>query len=320
MARSALAQRPPTLRRQHLIGGCGTARSARPDAERGSCLANSASARPASDQPAGQAREINKLASLSAEGRSSATTLLVSSALRWMNTQRQCVAAAQPQAARLHRQSPGRRAAGGPFQRLPLRRPACARRLSRRCARPDPSGLSEDEFGRRVQASAWVSPLPIASGARSGCSTPRSKVSARSKPSARWPVLAYRVWVDQRRGWRFTNPNLEELGLVRAEYVSLDDLAADDDAFANAPPELRAASTRDATRSACRFCWITCGMAWPSRPMRSIPRRVEAIGKRIAAEPARPLGNIAAGGAARCRRADHRCSEDAPRRACAASR
>jgi hypothetical protein len=35
-------------------------------------------------QPAGQAREINKLAALSAEGRSSATTLLVSSAIRWM--------------------------------------------------------------------------------------------------------------------------------------------------------------------------------------------------------------------------------------------
>ena len=36
-------------------------------------------------QPPGQAREINKLAGLSAEGRSSATTLLVSSAVRWMN-------------------------------------------------------------------------------------------------------------------------------------------------------------------------------------------------------------------------------------------
>jgi hypothetical protein len=30
-------------------------------------------------------REINKLAGLSAEGRSSATTLMVSSAVRWMN-------------------------------------------------------------------------------------------------------------------------------------------------------------------------------------------------------------------------------------------
>ena len=35
--------------------------------------------------PAAGGRDINKLAGLSAEGRSSATTLLVSSALRWMN-------------------------------------------------------------------------------------------------------------------------------------------------------------------------------------------------------------------------------------------
>ena len=52
-------------------------------------------------------------------------------------------------------------------------------------------------------------------------------------------VLAHRAWVDQRRGWRFTNPNLEELGLVRVDYVSLAELAADDGAFADAPPELR---------------------------------------------------------------------------------
>ena len=55
-------------------------------------------------------------------------------------------------------------------------------------------------------------------------------------------VLSHRAWVDQRRGWRFTNPNLEELGLVRAKYVGLDDLANDHSAFANSPPELRTAS------------------------------------------------------------------------------
>jgi hypothetical protein len=27
-------------------------------------------------------------------------------------------------------------------------------------------------------------------------------------------VLAYRAWFDQRRAWRYTNPNLEELGLL----------------------------------------------------------------------------------------------------------
>jgi hypothetical protein len=31
-------------------------------------------------------------------------------------------------------------------------------------------------------------------------------------------VLAHRFWVDQQRGWRVTNPNLERLHLLRAEY------------------------------------------------------------------------------------------------------
>ena len=108
-----------------------------------------------------------------------------------------------------------------------------------------PDGLTEDEFGRRLQA---------ALGFHGGQSRAAAGMDARSRDQRRWlrseaertlaRVLAHRVWVDQRRGWRFTNPNLEELGLVRAEYVSLDELAADDGAFANAPPELRTASTR----------------------------------------------------------------------------
>ena len=48
-------------------------------------------------------------------------------------------------------------------------------------------------------------------------------------------VLAYRVWFDQRRGWRYTNPNLEQLELVTVEYLGLDELAADDALFSAAP-------------------------------------------------------------------------------------
>ena len=55
-------------------------------------------------------------------------------------------------------------------------------------------------------------------------------------------VLAYRVWFDQRRGWRYTNPNLEQLGMVRVEYLGLDALAADDELFADSPALLKQAS------------------------------------------------------------------------------
>ena len=52
-------------------------------------------------------------------------------------------------------------------------------------------------------------------------------------------VLAYRIWFDQRRGWRYTNPNLEQLGMVRVEYLGLADLAADDELFADSQPPLK---------------------------------------------------------------------------------
>jgi Lhr-like helicase len=203
-----------------------------------------------SDQPAVQAREINKLASLSAEGRSSATTLLVSSALRWMNMH----AASLPAERRKllgfsdNRQDAALQAGHfNDFLFVALLRAALLAAV--RAAGPD--GLSEDEFGRRLQSTLgfvaanrerrqeWMLD-PEAKGV--------GQIEA-ERTLAR--VLAHRAWVDQRRGWRFTNPNLEELGLIRADYLSLDELAGDEDAFAGAPPELRSASA-DTRRKALR--------------------------------------------------------------------
>src|SRR5690606_19431037 len=45
-------------------------------------------------------------------------------------------------------------------------------------------------------------------------------------------ILAHRLWADLRRGWRYTNPNLEEVGLISAVFPGLDDLASDDEEFA----------------------------------------------------------------------------------------
>jgi Lhr-like helicase len=202
------------------------------------------------DQPAVQTREINKLASLSAEGRSSATTLLVSSALRWMNTN----AASLPAERRKllgftdNRQDAALQAGHfNDFLFVALLRAALLAAV--RAAGPD--GLSEDEFGRRLQSvlgfvatnrerrREWM----IDPEARGVGQVEAERTLAR--------VLAHRTWVDQRRGWRFTNPNLEELGLIRADYLSLDELADDDAAFANAPPEVRGA-TADTRRKALR--------------------------------------------------------------------
>ncbi|MBR7560671.1 hypothetical protein KC218_29425, partial [Mycobacterium tuberculosis] len=45
-----------------------------------------------------------------------------------------------------------------------------------------------------------------------------------------------------RRGWRFNNPTLEQLGLVHIEYQDIDNLAADVSEWADAPLILQAAS------------------------------------------------------------------------------
>lgn len=55
-------------------------------------------------------------------------------------------------------------------------------------------------------------------------------------------ILGYRVYYDLRRGWRFNNPNLEQLGLVHIEYQDLDDLVSDKDSWADAPLILLSAS------------------------------------------------------------------------------
>jgi Lhr-like helicase len=190
------------------------------------------------DQPPSQAREINKLASLSAEGRSSATTLLVSSALRWMNGAASSVPADKRKLLGFtdNRQDAALQAGHfNDFLFVSLLRAATLAAVRKEGA----EGLAEEDFGRRVQQALGFT-----------ASNQGRRQEWMLDPEAKGPglidaertlsrVIAHRVWADQRRGWRFTNPSLEELGLVRAHYVGLDELAADDAAFENGPAAIR---------------------------------------------------------------------------------
>ena len=203
------------------------------------------------DQPPSQAREINKLASLSAEGRSSATTLLVSSALRWMNGAASSVPADKRKLLGFtdNRQDAALQAGHfNDFLFVSLLRAATLAAVRKEGA----EGLAEEDFGRRVQQALGFT------AANQG-----RRQEWMLDPEAKGPglidaertlsrVIAHRVWADQRRGWRFTNPSLEELGLVRAHYVGLDELAADDAAFENGPVELRVATPDQRQRGAPR--------------------------------------------------------------------
>jgi len=55
-------------------------------------------------------------------------------------------------------------------------------------------------------------------------------------------ILGYRIYYDLRRGWRFNNPNLEQLGLLRIAYRDLEELSNDAEMWQEAPLVLQAAS------------------------------------------------------------------------------
>jgi Lhr-like helicase len=228
------------------------------------------------DQPPVQAREINKLASLSAEGRSSATTLLVSSVLRWMNING---GALPPERRKLlgftdNRQDAALQAGHfNDFLFVSLLRAATLAAV--RAA--GPQGLSEDEFGRRLQTALGFMAANVVRRQEWMLDPETKGVGQIEAERTLARVLAHRAWADQRRGWRFTNPNLEELGLVRAEYLSLDELSDDPTAFASAPPELRNTS-KETRRNVLRILLdhLRQGLAVTSDALD--PVNVEAIG------------------------------------------
>jgi hypothetical protein len=175
----------------------------------------------------GSARDRTRLASLSAEGRSSATTVLVASALRWMHgaESRMDLYTRKLLGFTDNRQDAALQAGHfNDFLFVSLIRAGFLSALQDAGS----TGLRSDELGRAQQRTL-------------GFNRPDPQIRAEwlLEPSLRGfnlqeaegtvrQVLAYRVWFDQRRGWRYTNPNLEQLGLVRVEYLGLDELAADD--------------------------------------------------------------------------------------------
>ena len=186
-------------------------------------------------------RDRNRLASLSAEGRSSATTVLTATILRWMHGPDSALG---PETRKLLGFSDNRQDAAlqaghfNDFLFVGLVRAAFLGAL----AAAGEDGLTADQLGAAQQrALGFHLPDPdireewLAEPGLVGFRRIEAEKTLRE-------VLAYRAWFDQRRGWRFTNPNLEQLGLLAVEYQGLDELAADDARFADGPKILALAS------------------------------------------------------------------------------
>lgn len=187
--------------------------------------------------PQPRARERSKLSGLSGEGRSSATTLIVSSALEWMNTTDSGV----PEDKRKllgftdNRQDAALQAGHfNDFLFVSLLRGA----LLRATLEAGEDGLRDAEFGlRSVRALGFVAENKQAR--RHWLLNRDARAVERDEAQRNLAkVLAHRVWTDLRRGWRYTNPSLSELGLIRVEFVGIDDVAEDVEALASVLPSL----------------------------------------------------------------------------------
>jgi superfamily II DNA/RNA helicase len=192
----------------------------------------------------GSAKDRTRLASLSAEGRSSATTVLVASVLRWMHGGNSGLDPFQRKLLGFtdNRQDAALQAGHfNDFLFVSLVRAGFLGALEEAGAR----GLRSDELGvAQEKALGFDRPTPeiraewLLEPSLKGFHLQEAAATLRQ-------VLSYRVWFDQRRGWRYTNPNLEQLRLLEVDYSALPDLSADEALFATAPDVLRNAKPEE---------------------------------------------------------------------------
>lgn len=189
------------------------------------------------------ARDRTRLASLSAEGRSSATTVLVGSVLRWMHGEDSGLAQYTRKILGFSDNRQDAALQAGHFNDFLFVSLIRSGFLAALDAAGD-KGLRSEQLGEAQQrALGFDRNLPairtewLIEPSLKGFNLTEAESTLRQ-------VLTYRVWFDQRRGWRYTNPNLEQLGLVTIDYLGLDDLASDESLFADAPDVLRLAPPR----------------------------------------------------------------------------
>ena len=169
--------------------------------------------------------DFGKLVTLSQTGRSTATTILASSAIEGLGAD----AAVERDAQKLLSFTDNRQDAAlqaghtNDFVQVVLLRGALSRAVRRQGV------LEHDELGREIfkalnlPDAAWQKDVPFGGGVG-----PRAK-------RAMVGLLDYLALTDLARSWRLTQPNLEQCGLLRITYDGLDAVAADAGLWRDAP-------------------------------------------------------------------------------------
>jgi Lhr-like helicase len=206
-------------------------------------------------------RDINRLASLSAEGRSSATTILIAALLRWMHgagsqelpeAQRKLLAFTD------NRQDAALQAGNfNDFIFVTLLRAGILAALSA----SGEEGLTHDKIGQTIQTALGFVGTNIGRRADWMVDPAIKGAGVMDAEKAIREGLSYRFWIDQRRGWRFTNPNLEQLGLVHAEYLYLEEMCNDVEVFAGVSLLARASVGERAEATTALLDYMRKGLA-----------------------------------------------------------
>jgi very-short-patch-repair endonuclease len=185
-----------------------------------------------------------RLTSLSGEGRSSATTMLTLSALRYLYERDQALSADAKKVLGFtdNRQDAALQAGHfNDFLQVLLIRAALLSATQKAVG----NALTEREVANAVfEALGFHRDDPAVRAEY--MQQPELKGNTRRQvQEAMRGILGYRTYYDLRRGWRFNNPNLEQLGLIRIHYQDLNDLAADASEWAEAPLVLKVARPQE---------------------------------------------------------------------------
>lgn len=185
-----------------------------------------------------QNNDFSKLSTLGTEGRSTATTILCLTAIEQLKQDQSLPAKARKLLSFTDNRQDASLQAGhfNDFIETSLLRGA----IYQAVAESGADGLAHDELPQKVFSALN---LPLSAY----LSNPEQRFQGlKEAQKAFRNILSYRIYRDLKRGWRIVAPNLEQCGLLKIIYLSLDDVCTADDvweafhpAISQAPPDKR---------------------------------------------------------------------------------
>jgi len=169
-----------------------------------------------------QKSDFAKLASLGTDGRSTATTIMAMATIRELRQSSLKAEARKLLSFTDNRQDAALQAGHfNDFAEVGLVRSALAKAV----VEAGPAGIRHDDLPDRM-----FKALDLEVGEYAP--NPSIRYLARDETDrALRRVLGYYVYRDLHRGWRLTSPNLEQTGLLHIDYLSLEELCADESAW-----------------------------------------------------------------------------------------